>query len=87
MNDQTRKEDKDFIKENKVFQCRSKQIKEIQTFWKSFYKEAEIKVLKEGQDETEIAQRQELLKNAQKWETFKRNRAIIIDLYLELKKR
>ena len=39
------------------------------------------------QEEEAISKREESLKNIQKWENFKVQRALVIDLYLELKKR
>lgn len=78
---------KNFIEENKIYQPCSKQIKELQTFWKQFYKDSELNVHKEGKIEAEEIERQIKIENTHKWEIFKRNRAIVIDLYLEMKKR
>ena len=56
-------------------------------FWRSFNREVVLKNQTGSQEEADRSLREESLSKIQKWETFKKHRAMVIDLYLELKKR
>lgn len=77
----------DFVRTNSNFAPQSGKVKEVRQIWTRMSEVAKAKDRQLALEKGQQTAQEEMLTKQQKWERFKTNRAVIVDLYIELKKR